>query len=76
MLGNVWEWCHDGLRTYDHKEIVDPTGPLDAGAGRVIRGGSWGDSALLVRAAYRVWLPPGYRVGALGFRCASSGMSA
>jgi formylglycine-generating enzyme required for sulfatase activity len=76
MLGNVWEWCHDGLRTYDHQEVVDPTGPLDAGADRVIRGGSWCNSALGVRAAGRYWSLPGYRNGSLGFRCASSGMSA
>jgi formylglycine-generating enzyme required for sulfatase activity len=76
MLGNMWEWCHDGLRTYDRQEIVDPMGPLDAGAFRVIRGGSWGDPAPLVRAAYRFGYRPGFRYVNLGFRCASSGMSA
>ena len=38
MLGNVWEWCHDALRTYDRGEVVDPVGPLEAGADRVLRG--------------------------------------
>ena len=72
MLGNVWEWCHDGLRTYDRGEVVDPVGPLEAGADRVIRGGSWLDAAQYVRAANR----DGDRPGDLGFRCASPGVSA
>ena len=75
MLGNVDEWCHDGRRDYEQEAVVDPVGPLDAGALRVIRGGSWLLSARLVRAAYRVWRAPGDRSGDLGFRCASSSVS-
>ena len=41
MLGNVWEWCHDGLRGYTESVVIDPLGPTEAGADRVIRGGSW-----------------------------------
>jgi len=73
MLGNVYEWCHDGQRDYKEEAVVDPVGPLDAGADRVIRGGSWNDPARAVRAANRGWIRPGLRVGDLGFRCASSG---
>jgi formylglycine-generating enzyme required for sulfatase activity len=76
MLGNVWEWCHDGLRTYDRQEVLDPMGPLDAGADRVVRGGSWLNPAQDVRAASRLGGPPGDRIDTLGFRCASSGVSA
>ena len=76
MLGNVWEWCHDALRTYDRGEVVDPVGPLEAGADRVLRGGSWSLAARLVRAASRLWRAPGNRRVVLGFRCASSGVSA
>ena len=75
MLGSVWEWCHDGKRTYTAEAMVDPMGPTGAGADRVLRGGSWGDLAQVVRAADRYWLDPGYRNGLLGFRCASSGPS-
>ena len=73
MLGNVYEWCHDGHRDYSESVVVDPVGPTDAGAHRVIRGGGWGFPAQFVRAASRVWDPTGIRVGVLGFRGASSG---
>ena len=66
MLGNVWEWCADGLRTYQQSDEVDPTGP--SGQGRVIRGGSWGNEPRVVRAAVRFWRRPGRRLGFLGFR--------
>jgi len=75
MLGNVWEWCHDGRRTYTADAVVDPMGPTDADADRVIRGGCWLLSERRVRAAYRGGNPPGDRLIYLGFRCASSGPS-
>ena len=56
MAGNVWEWT-DSL--YDNTNSY-----------RVLRGGSWGYEATVVRAAYRLWLfPVGRGVGG-GFRCA------
>ena len=73
MLGNVWEWCHDGRRTYTADAAVDPVGPTGVGADRVVRGGSWADPARRVRAAPRSWVDPGFRYDFLGFRCASSG---
>lgn len=73
MLGNVFEWCHDGLRAYRDTPAVDPMGPMEAGARRVVRGGGWRWHARLVRAAYRNAAPPGDRLHSLGFRCASSG---
>ncbi len=69
MLGNVWEWCQDGLRDYTEDAVTNPVGPL-AGASRVICGGSWGSDARHVRAAYRPLLAPIPRRGNLGFRCA------
>ncbi|MCH7728081.1 MAG: formylglycine-generating enzyme family protein [Planctomycetes bacterium] len=69
MLGNVWEWCRDGERSYDEESIADPIGPTEEGAGRVIRGGGWSNRAQDVRAAYRSAVDPGGRGGNLGFRC-------
>jgi hypothetical protein len=69
MLGNVWEWCHDGHRDYTQEAVVDPTGSIDAGADRILRGGSWLHPTWYVRAAYRSWEPPGHRNDYLGFRC-------
>ncbi|MGE3536196.1 MAG: formylglycine-generating enzyme family protein [Candidatus Tectimicrobiota bacterium] len=73
MLGNVDEWCHDGMRTYTRAGVSDPIGPTEAGANRALRGGSWYNSARYVRAAGRFRLHPGYRIADSGFRAASSG---
>jgi formylglycine-generating enzyme len=73
MLGNVWEWCRDDyLRTYTSSAAADPLHD-ESSALRVIRGGSWGSPARLVRAAYRGGILPGLRDDDLGFRCSSSG---
>jgi formylglycine-generating enzyme required for sulfatase activity len=74
MLGNVFEWCHDGIRNYEADVAVDPIGPTDAAAGRVIRGGSWNLPARYMRAACRDGLAPGLRSDLIGFRCSSSGV--
>ena len=70
MLGNVWEWCHDGRRTYTVDAVVDPMGPTGAGADRAIRGGSWNSAAHGVRE--RCGFAPDTRYGHIGFRCLRS----
>ena len=70
MLGNVWEWCADGMRDYDEHWRKDPVGPLDAGWDRVIRGGAWNSDAQHCRCAYRSKRRLGSRYNYLGFRCA------
>ena len=72
MLGNVWEWCADGLRSYTADAVTDPVGPTGAGAARVLRGGSWYYDARSVRSACRGAHDPGSRLH-FGFRCARAG---
>jgi formylglycine-generating enzyme required for sulfatase activity len=70
MLGNVLELCADGKRTYRADTVIDPLGPMDAGAARVIRGGSWHDVARFCRCAFRYDDQPGDQYYDTGFRCA------
>ncbi|MDR0300838.1 MAG: formylglycine-generating enzyme family protein [Treponema sp.] len=67
MSGNVWEWCWDWYGDYSSGAQTDPTGAV-SGADRVIRGGSWIDSAEHVRSAYRDYGDPGSRGSNIGFR--------
>ncbi len=71
MLGNVWEWCQDGQRSYLRSSEIDPLGPMDKSANRVVRGGSWDFHARHCRSAYRLGFEPGYRAQDLGFRLAA-----
>lgn len=72
MHGNVWEWTQDHWHDNYRDAPTDGSAWVssEAGAGRVIRGGSWYDDARYMRAACRARVAPGDRDGALGFRCA------
>lgn len=65
MIGNVWEWCEDGKRTYD---AVAKEDPVIAAAARVLRGGSFHYYPRYCRAAFRGVGTPIDRSGRLGFR--------
>jgi len=67
MLGNVWEWCIDGMRSYG-SDTKDPAGSMHRGEVRVARGGSWRGTAMSVNAAYRSAFAPGGRDVDLGLR--------
>ena len=80
MHGNVEEWCADIWR--ESHEGADPGGaPRQSseagpeGQRRVVRGGSWGNAAQGVRAAYRLGYDPGGRDVYLGFRLARGQVS-
>ncbi len=72
MHGNVWEWCQDlhDDQAYSKRgpgNVSDPVN-VHAGAARVLRGGSWGDSNDDCRAASRGWDLPDARNDNYGFR--------
>lgn len=72
MLGNAYERCVDCHRIYEATSVVDPVGGMTGDSERVIRGGSWGSHARIIRAAYRNSDHPAGRVDRIGFRCVSS----
>jgi formylglycine-generating enzyme required for sulfatase activity len=65
MNGNVWEWCQSKYKTYPYK-ADDGRENLQETAVRVIRGGSWDNSELSCRSAYRRRVVPALRT--IGFR--------
>jgi len=67
MSGNVYEWCWDWYGTYPSTAETDPLG-ASSGSIRVLRGESWGDSAMGVRSAYRLSNDPYHRGRHIGFR--------
>ena len=71
MLGNIWEWTQD---CWNGNYSGAPTNGSAWAAGdcslRAVRGGSWEDAPLGLRAAYRVGSPTTIRVYTRGFRVA------
>lgn len=67
--GNVWEWVQDwyGERYYANSPTLDPQGP-QPGSSRVVRGGSWHQTATSWRSAFRRQYEPDYRGISIGFR--------
>jgi formylglycine-generating enzyme required for sulfatase activity len=67
--GNVWEWCldsWDGVTPYNPSAVSDPY--MTIGAARLLRGGSWLDSAFFCRSAVRGVLVPATVRSWIGFR--------
>ena len=72
MSGNAGEWCSD---YYDeiHYHVSpgrDPRGPADGGE-RVLRGGGYMETRMMVSATYRIGTPEDFRRDSVGFRCAA-----
>jgi formylglycine-generating enzyme required for sulfatase activity len=76
MSGNIYEWCWDRYGSYSSWDQTNPAGPsspASSGVNRVLRGGSWYDSAAYVRSANRGFNTPSARhSGLLGFRLVRS----
>ena len=67
MHGNVWEWCWDWYGDYNTFDLISPAG-TSTGTDRVIRGGSWNNSAAHTRSAYRGSGTPAVRGSLIGFQ--------
>ena len=70
MHGNVWEWTgsvYDAAYRGGEQRLVDNVTDRRP---RVLRGGSWRNQPLWLRAAFRAWLEPASRNHDSGFRLA------
>lgn len=70
MHGNVWEWCADGyIHSLGYDQRTDPF-ITPSGIERVVRGGSWNNTAALCRSACRRSMARTARFDNVGFRVA------
>ncbi|MDH3445510.1 MAG: SUMF1/EgtB/PvdO family nonheme iron enzyme [Deltaproteobacteria bacterium] len=70
MLGNVWEWTRDDFQPYPGF-IADPYKEYSKpwfGTHKVLRGGCWATSSLLIRNTWRNFYTPDRRDVWAGFR--------
>jgi iron(II)-dependent oxidoreductase len=70
MIGNVWEWTADDFQPYP-EFIIDPYKEYSQpwfGTHKVLRGGCWATSSLLIRNTWRNFYTPDRRDVWAGFR--------
>jgi len=73
MHGNVSEWCHDSYGKYgSESDLIRKTGKAitkeNNNRSRILRGGSWSNSAGLCRSAFRFNINARYQYNYNGFR--------
>ena len=69
LSGNVWEWTNSALDNYPYKSNDDREETNNLSVRRVLRGGSWGDSAQYMQGANRGSDHPRFRDEHYGVRC-------
>ena len=70
MIGNIWEWTADDFQPYPGF-IIDPYKEYSKpwfGTHKVLRGGCWATSSLLIRNSWRNFYTPDRRDVWAGFR--------
>jgi formylglycine-generating enzyme required for sulfatase activity len=77
LHGNVWEWCEDHWHENYHQApkageawSTQTQKQTDDRQPRVIRGGSWDDTAYYCRCGVRLWALPTFKGKLIGFRVA------
>ena len=68
MSGNVWEWVNDWFALYAITELETPK-RLKTSSEKILRGGSWYNSAYYVNVGMRFKLSPNIKLNSIGFRC-------
>ncbi|MEA5602162.1 SUMF1/EgtB/PvdO family nonheme iron enzyme [Nostoc sp. UHCC 0252] len=68
MHGNIWEWCQDAWHENYNGAPTDGSFWDHENNNRSLRGGSWGDSPVGCRSAFRGNIVRNSRLGGLGFR--------
>jgi len=68
MSGNVWEWVDDWFSLYP-KTKIDKLTSIALNE-KMVRGGSWYNSAYYINVGMRFKLNPEIKLNSIGFRCA------